>query len=93
MFNIQLFAEGAESGVESQVQSKAPNVENNDAQESTEPKQETKPEIDIDAKIADAISRAQKSFEELLAPKRRNESGYQWMRFRRRDVPERRRNV
>lgn len=66
MFNIQLFAEGAEGGVESQVQSKAPNVENNDAQESTEPKQETKPEIDIDAKIADAISRAQKSFEELL---------------------------
>ena len=65
MFDIQRFAEGGEGAGEIQQQTQ-PSVENNETQDSVEQKQDTKPEIDIDAKINDALTKAQKSFEEML---------------------------
>ncbi len=65
MFDIQRFADGAEGGTETQQQQQAP-VENTETQDVEEQKQESKPEVDIDAKIADALTKAQRSFEEML---------------------------
>ena len=62
-FNLQRFAEGGEGG-ENQSQT-PPATENNETQ-GDEQKQEQKPEVDIDAKIAEAVAKAQKTFEETL---------------------------
>ena len=62
-FDLQRFAEGGEGG-ENQTQT-PPATENNETQ-GDEQKQEQKPEIDIDAKIAEAVAKAQKTFEETL---------------------------
>ena len=70
MFDVQRFAEGGEGIGEGQQphqqQSQIPAVseETSDAEESKS--QDTKSEIDIEAKIAEAVSKAQKSFEEIL---------------------------
>lgn len=65
-FQIQRFAEGGESSAEGQIQQAPPSVESTETQDSTESKQELKSEIDIDAKINEALAKAQKSFEETL---------------------------
>lgn len=64
-FDIQKFAEGGE-GAESQQQQQAPPTTESNDTVSEESKPEPKPEIDIDAKIAEAVSKAQKGFEEIL---------------------------
>lgn len=64
-FNIQRFADGGEGTGEGQQQQQ-PSIENNETQDSEEQKQDTKPEIDFDAKINEALTKAQKSFEEML---------------------------
>lgn len=63
-FDIQLFADGGESTPEGQAEGQT--TEANETQENVETKPEPKPEIDIDKKIADALSKVQKNFEETL---------------------------
>ena len=53
-FNLQRFAEGGEGG-ENQPQT-PPATENNETQ-GEEQKHEQKPEVDIDAKIAEAVAK------------------------------------
>ena len=65
MFDIQRFADGGEGGEVQQELQPAPAVENDNA-DIADLKPEVKPEIDIDAKIAEAVAKAQKSFEEIL---------------------------
>ena len=65
-FHIQRFADGGEGTAEGQAQQSPPSVENVETQDTAELKQDTKPEIDIDAKINEALAKAQKSFEETL---------------------------
>ncbi len=64
-FNIQLFAEGVEGGGEGEQQTPQ-STDTADNSENSEQKQDAKPEIDIDAKIAEALTKAQKNFEETL---------------------------
>ena len=65
MFDIQRFADGAEGSTETQQQQQT-QVENAETQEVEEQKSEPKNEVDIDAKIAEALTKAQKNFEEIL---------------------------
>ena len=52
-FRLQRFADGGDSG-ENQTQT-PPAEENNETQDSKEQKQENKPEVDLDTKIAEAV--------------------------------------
>lgn len=65
MFDIQRFAEGAEASGEVQQQT-PPATENSETPDNADTKQDAKPEIDIDAKISEALAKAQKSFEDML---------------------------
>ena len=66
-FDIQRLAEGVEGTTEGQP-SQAPTTAGapETAEVAAESKQEAKPEIDIDAKISEAIGKVQKSFEDML---------------------------
>lgn len=61
MFDIQMFAEG-----ESSPEAQTTTTENTESQETAENPTEKKSEVDIDAKISEAMSKMQKSFEETL---------------------------
>ena len=67
-FNMQMFADGGGEGGESQSeQQTSTTTENNDNSDGVEKKSENKQsEIDIDAKIAEALAKATKNFEETL---------------------------
>ena len=68
-FNIQMFADGGgEGGGDGQQEQQNPaTAENNDNPDGGEKKSENKPsDVDIDAKIAEALSKAQKNFEDTL---------------------------
>lgn len=68
-FNLQMFADGGgEGGGDGQQEQQNPaTAENNDNPDGGEKKSENKPsDIDIDAKIAEALSKAQKNFEDTL---------------------------
>ena len=65
MFDIQRFAEGEGAEVQ-QEQQTTPATENNDNADNGEQKQDVKSDVDIDAKIAEALTKVQKSFEESL---------------------------
>ena len=68
-FNIQMFADGGgEGGGDGQQEQQTPaTTENNDNSDIGDKKSENKTsEIDIDAKIAEALSKAQKNFEDTL---------------------------
>ena len=65
-FDIQRFADGGEGGEGQQEQQTTPITDGNDNADSGDQKQDTKPEIDIDAKISEALAKAQKNFEETL---------------------------
>ena len=68
-FNIQMFADGGgEGGGDGQQeQQNQATAENNDNPDGGDKKSENKTsEIDIDAKIAEALSKAQKNFEDTL---------------------------
>lgn len=68
-FNLQRFADGGgEGGGDGQQEQQNPaTAENNDNPDGGEKKSENKPsDIDIDAKIAEALSKAQKNFEDTL---------------------------
>lgn len=68
-FDIQSFADGGEGNTESQTETSEINLKESDgnATDKGEQKSESKSaEIDIDLKIAEAIAKAQKSFEESL---------------------------
>lgn len=65
-FNIQMFAEGGEGGGEGEQQT-SQSTDTADNSENSEQKQSGKSaEVDIDTKIAEAVAKAQKSFEEIL---------------------------
>lgn len=66
MFDIQKFAEGGGEGGEVQQELQVTPVAENDNADVIESKPDIKPEIDIDAKIAEAVAKAQKGFEETL---------------------------
>ena len=68
-FNIQMFADGGgEGGGDGQQEQQNPaTAENNDNPDGGEKKSENKQsDVDIDAKIAEALSKAQKNFEDTL---------------------------
>ena len=68
-FNLQRFADGGgEGGGDGQQEQQNPaTAENNDNPDGGEKKSENKPsDVDIDAKIAEALSKAQKNFEDTL---------------------------
>ena len=68
-FNLQRFADGGgEGGGDGQQEQQNPaTTENNDNSDGGEKKSENKPsDVDIDAKIAEALSKAQKNFEDTL---------------------------
>lgn len=68
-FNLQMFADGGgEGGGDGQQEQQNPaTAENNDNPDGGEKKSENKPsDVDIDAKIAEALSKAQKNFEDTL---------------------------
>lgn len=68
-FNLQMFADGGgEGGGDGQQEQQTPaTAENNDNPDGGEKKSENKQsDVDIDAKIAEALSKAQKNFEDTL---------------------------
>lgn len=67
-FNVQMFADGGGEGGDGQQEQQAPaTAENNDNPDGGEKKAENKQaEVDVDAKIAEALAKAQKNFEETL---------------------------
>ena len=68
-FNLQRFADGGgEGGGDGQQEQQNPaTTENNDNSDGGEKKSENKPsDVDIDAKIAAALAKAQKNFEDTL---------------------------
>ena len=66
MFDLQRFADGGEATGEGQQQQQSTPVEGVEIQDVSEQNQSAKSEIDIDAKINDALTKAQKNFEEML---------------------------
>ena len=66
-FEIQMFADGGEGGDGQQEQQTPATTENNETPDIGEKKSENKTsDVDIDAKIAEALSKAQKNFEDTL---------------------------
>ena len=67
-FEIQMFADGGGEGGDGQQEQQTPaTTENNETPDTGEKKSENKTsDVDIDAKIAEALSKAQKNFEETL---------------------------
>ena len=65
MFDIQRFADGGEGSGEGQQQQQqtTPQSETKDTSEGADKQTDNKPEVDIDAKINEAISKAQKAWE------------------------------
>ena len=67
-FEIQMFADGGGEGGDGQQEQQTPaTTENNETPDTGEKKSENKTsDVDIDAKIAEALSKAQKNFEDTL---------------------------
>lgn len=66
MIDMQKFADGGEGGDEQQEMQNNPANDINDIADVTDQKPEAKTEIDIDTKIAEALAKVQKGFEEVL---------------------------